>query len=108
MQLVHQRFQIERLINKFHLVGFDFREIQNIVQDREKEISALSNPPYVAKLLTIQSSRLNELCETQNGSQRRPDFMTHQREKFAPRHGGPFEIAQVTEPTGQGAAIAFQ
>ena len=75
--------EIERLVLELHAAGFDFREVQHIIDDQQKRFRAGADSGNVVCLLTGQQGLLHELSKAQHAIHRRADFVAHGGKKFA-------------------------
>src|SRR4030095_1627668 len=62
--------------------GFNFREVQDVVDDAEKMLSGLLNLAHVALLAWIKNSLESEMGHTDDGIHRSPNLVAHICEKF--------------------------
>ena len=81
-----QVFQIEALVDQLQPASFHLGIIQHIIQDAKQRLPRLTQVDHVLKMRALQRRRLQQLRETQNGIQRRANFMAHVGQKL--RLGG--------------------
>ena len=65
--------------------GLDFREIEDVVDQRQKSAAGALKDLDISLLLLIQIGLRQQVGHAQDGIERRPYLVAHGREKFALR-----------------------
>ncbi len=82
--VIQQRQEGQRREMKFQLAGFDFREIENVVNhDKQMIAAAFDGGHGMKRLLRQRSIACQHLRIAQNAIQRRAEFVAHVGEKDA-------------------------
>ena len=75
---MNDRFDFEFRRLDFHLTGFDFRQIEDVVDHLRQQLSGLHDVRGVATLLVGHRIDVFEhFRKTDNAIERSPQFMTH-------------------------------
>ena len=82
--------QIDIQLLEFELAGFDFREVQNVVDDGQQRRAAVADGLCVITLQAVKLRVEQELGHAEHAVHRRADLVAHVREKFALRAIGGF------------------
>ena len=82
-----------------HLSSLDFRQIEDIVEDREQSFGRILDGAQHLALFLLQTFRVQRFRQSEDAVQRSPQFMAHDRQKcrlgVAGRVCGPHCIAQL-------------
>ena len=118
-QIVEHLADVKALEPKLHLAGFDFREIQDAVDQREEmlpgtlDLSEVRDEEFFEFLFSqILDLLLEHLAVTDDGVQRRPQLVAHVGEKAAFRLVGLIGVAacltSIVESPGQLLVLRLQ
>ena len=80
--VLEQIAQVERGAVEHQLAGFDFREVENLVDDAEQVVGRLFDGVQVIELARGEFAFLQQVGEAQNAIERRTDFVAHVGQKF--------------------------
>ena len=80
--VLKQVAQVERGAVEHQLAGFDFREVENLVNDAEQVVGRLFDGVQVIELARGEFAFLQQVGEAQNAIERRTDFVAHVGQKF--------------------------
>ena len=75
--------QVERLRLDVHAPGFDLREVEDVVDDREQRIAGIADGGRVVVLLGVELRVEQQAAHADHGVHRRADLVAHRREERA-------------------------
>src|SRR5690606_25667355 len=81
-RLVDQIAQVEGQILQYQLAGFDLREVEDLVDDRQQAIGGFVDGGQVLVLTSAQFAALQQRGEAENAVERRTQFVAHVGEEL--------------------------
>ena len=71
------------MLLQLDLPGFDFREVENVVDDVQKIVAGAAKHAHVLALFVVERRFRQQLRHAQQRVHGRADFVTHAGQKFA-------------------------